>query len=1097
MSFRLITSNDTARLADLLADSLGRPRANPLTPCRILVPQSGLQRWLESHIAQRCGVVANLQFTPPAQFTWELLRAAQGTLAPTSPTDVSVLRWRIYQLLGALPARPALQPLADYLQTDQDPLRRYALSLELARVFERMQGYRRQRLLQWEQGEDPGEWQAELWRILAQRIGTATRAASVQAWLARYDVDPAKASAIPAGLPVSLACFACVNVSPDVLRMLAVVGHFTEVDFYLPLPTPEYLGDTPVKRREIRQRLREKDDCNPLILSDGGALAEIVELLYSYQYVQPDQELEQFDADLPRSTLLGRMRDDILKHRAPPAAKRTERLDPSVQFHACHTVLREVQTLHNTLLCLLQDNPTLQPYDIAVMAPDIELYRPAVQAAFGGVARNDPRWLPINLADSSATQLHPLVNVFLKLLDAPNSSWKLDEFTDLLRVPGVMRRFDLDADTVARLARLLHDAGIRWGADETARVHAGGFREFSWAFGTERVVAGFALGDEPGAALVAGTAPLAGVEGQRMGQLEAPLAIASAWRSMAELAEQPQTTVTWQVQLNALLLSCYQLDPDDAAETQALERIHVTLAELAQDVGAVDPDLRLSWPEVRAFLRTALAKADARQRLFTGGVTFCSLMPLRVVPFRVICLLGMNDEAFPRREAGGLDPLLADRRAGRPQLGDRNLRADDRLLFLQLLCAARQVFYVSWIGRDARSGQPLPPSTVITEVLALISGGYLQPGASREDLPRLEPLQPFDPRLFDATNSATHSFADKWEPAARQQRGAVAGRDSPPPFADTALPVLPDENPTPPSLTLDELQRFFADPARAYLAQGLGLAVPREEEAEVAVEPLAPGDPLMRYSLTDALLHDAGADAPDTTQRLRAEGRLPPGQLATIALDGARERAEQLRTAERELVGGSARPDPQPGEVTLADGTRIVGTIVDLYPCGLVRTTAGKPNGKRVLAAHIQQAFACAAAPAQPVCHLLSLKEKKVGHIGFAAPSRATACATLQRLVELMRVGRTEALPLLPRASWEAVVAARKATERDPCEAFTEKLEELAGQAPTSTLPSEFAGANFALAWRGYDFTHLDSALARRFYALAEELFPRPAESPQ
>src|SRR5690242_5575777 len=520
--FRLHTSNDAAKLADVLGEQLCAARDNPLVPARVLVPQAGLKRWLQVHLAELLGVIANVEFTPPAQFAWELLRAARPELPERSPFEVEVLRWHLYVLLGERLDGAALAPLREYLSADDDPLRRFTLSFELARVYERMQGYRRDTLLAWEHhGSNRGggdDWQAELWRRLLPRVGGVSRAARVGEWLRAFDPEYPAGSfdekSAPPGLPQHLTCFACANVSPDVLRMLAVAGRHCDVDFHLTLPTTGYLGDTPRSRREARAHLSEKDGGNPLIISLGGAAAEFVELLYGYEHVQPDEESDLFDGHIARSTLLGRVRGDILEHRGARNDERVSVPDDSLQFHACHTELREVQTLHDRLLAMLAADPTLKPREIAVMMPDVAAYRPAVEAVFGSLSDHDPRYIPYNLGDLAAGAAHPAARLFLSLLDAPTSRWRLSEILDVLAVPGVMRRLDLDASELEQLSRQLKESGVRWGEDEHARAQVGGYREFSFAFGLDRMLAGFACGDED-EALVAGIAPLAGVEGAR------------------------------------------------------------------------------------------------------------------------------------------------------------------------------------------------------------------------------------------------------------------------------------------------------------------------------------------------------------------------------------------------------------------------------------------------------------------------------------------------------------------------------------------------------------------------------------------------------
>ncbi|HET9819379.1 MAG TPA: exodeoxyribonuclease V subunit gamma [Rhodanobacteraceae bacterium] len=1098
--FRLHTSNDAARLAAALGERLCGPRDNPLAPARVLVPQAGLRRWLQVTLAERHGVIANVEFTPPAQFAWELLRAASPGLPRQSPFDVDVLRWHLYKLLGERLEGAALERLRAYLDADRDPLRRYALSFELARMYERLQGYRRDKLLQWEHGVDPGDWQAEVWRRLLPRVGGVSRVARVDAWLRAYDPwYPAGSHAekpAPPGLPAQLSCFACANVSPDVLRMLAVAGLHCDVDFFLPLPSREYLGDTPRSRRQVYERLRDKDGGNPLIASLGGAAAEFIELLYGYQHVQPGEETDDFDEAIPRATLLGRVRGDILDHVAPRADDRQPSPDDSLQFRACHTPLREVETLHDALLGMFEDDrfdPPLQPRDIAVMMPDVAAYRPAIDAVFGGVAREDARFVPWNLGDTGASALHPVAQVFLDLLDAPTSRWQGNEILDVLAVPGVMRRFDLDTDAVERLSARVRDAGVRWGESEQARADCGGYREFSWAFGIDRMLAGFACGDDDADTepLVGGTAPLDGIEGAAFAHLDAVLAVTETWRRLRELSQRARTAGDWQRVLNEVLDSLYQPDPRDLAETRALERVRAALEKLADDCDHADAGLELPWPEVRAFLREQLAAADPQQYLFTGGVTFCGMVPLRVVPFRVICLLGMDASAFPRRETGGLDPLVADRRAGHAMRGDRDVRADDRLLFLQLLAAARDAFYVSWIGRDPHTNKEQPPSAVVAELIDVVKQGCLLPAAdeaakqARDALPRVEPLHPFATTLFGGDGHTPRSYRAEWIPSAQ-----TTGRgDGIAPFVGELAPPADNDD----ELHLDTLKRFYRNPARGLLEQALALRLPREADRDADVEPLRPDDPLLRYQLTTVLLERGEADAARQRDRLRAEGRLPPGALADAALGTARDRARILE-ADAHAFSDGATPGAIEGRAGLVGGVTLAGTVEGVYPAGLLRAIPAGLNGKRAAEAWIDTLFAAAVGGRPTGCRVLWLDgsgdKLHVEARDIAAVDPATALAALDGLVQGMLHGLQIPLPLLPRASWEALKRWRQkgGTARGE---FDVLLRSRADREDDDDFGGrgDFADPAIAMVWRGHDFSRSDP-LPEAWYATACRVFP-------
>jgi len=1106
--FNLFTGNDAAVLAHALGERLrAQVRGNPLVPARVLVPQAGLRRWLQVHLAERAGVVANVEFTPPALFAWELLRAAQPDLPRRSPFDPEVLRWHLHALLGEPLEGAALAPLRDYLARDGDPLRRYALSGELARVYERMQGYRREKLLRWEHSElnrggDHGGWQAELWRRLVARVGGASRAARVEKWLRDFDPgyrgEPSGDKPAPPGLPAHVHAFACANISPDVLRMLGVAARHCELDFHLPLPSREYLGDTPRSRREVRARLREKDGGNPLVTSLGGAAAEFLELLYGYEHVQPDTEVALFDRNgIRRDTLLGRVRDDILAHRCAGDDARVALPDDTIQFLSSHTILREVQTLHDRLLAMFDADPALKPRDIAVMMPDVAAYRAAIEAVFGGVPEQDARFIPYNLGDVAAGAAHPAAHLFLTLLDAPTSRWECSEILDVLAGPGVMRRFDLDADELEQLSRQLRDAGVRWGEDERARARVGGYREFSFAFGLDRILAGFACGDDD-EALVAGVAPLAGVEGRAFARMDALLAVLAAFRRLREVSTREMSAVEWQRTLNALFDGLYAGDGNDIAESRALERVRGALEDLVEHTQAASVQA-LPWCDVRAFMRERLNEADPRQQLFSGGVTFCGMVPLRVVPFRVVCLLGMDEAAFPRRDPSGLDPLTADRRARRGLPGDRSVREDDRLLFLQLIAAARDTLYISWVGRDAHSNETLATSVVVAELMDMLREDYLSQDADARDarealLPRVQPLHPFDAALFEA--AAPRSYGKEW----------LAAADAP--EAEAAIAPFVPETPLPPveaaqatKLTLLELRLFLLDPARGFLQHGLGLVLPRGQRDDADDEPLAPIGGLTRWNLVRALLAFGEGNASGNRDLLRARGQLPPGALGDEALRDAHVLADSLRAAVLSFTNGAA---PLPAEnlcVDWEDGTRLEGVPGISYPAGVLHVRPGKIDGRQVLHAWLDALLVAAAGLDRRVMLVGLDDEGEVRSFEMPRLARATARGQLRALIELHARGRRAPLPFFVRTSWDHAVACAQGgdafdTEMPLDNSVFEKAAQRAMSENDFGGPGEFESDAVCIAWRGRDLPGgRDGELALSLHRTALAVFAHPAHA--
>jgi exodeoxyribonuclease V gamma subunit len=301
--FRLYHSNSLEVLAGLLADELrsAAPGQPLLAPDTVLIPQVAMRRWLQATMAQRHGIAANLEFLTPGEFVARALAAnpAPGAGEAGDALDAAGLHWRLYAALldPALRAKPAMAQLAGYLGDDaafgDGGLKAWTLAGELAGVFEKYQAWRRDWLLRWEAGADPDDPQAILWRSVA--AGRDHRARRIQDYLARFGGEGAGAGAgLPAGLPPRLFAFATLNVSPDVLRVMATQSRVGTLHFYLPTPTKEYWGDL----QSLGARLRAGTDPfaddsaeNPLLRDWGAAGRDFMALLGSYEVVHPSGEI--------------------------------------------------------------------------------------------------------------------------------------------------------------------------------------------------------------------------------------------------------------------------------------------------------------------------------------------------------------------------------------------------------------------------------------------------------------------------------------------------------------------------------------------------------------------------------------------------------------------------------------------------------------------------------------------------------------------------------------------------------------------------------------------------------------------------------------
>ncbi|KGM56790.1 hypothetical protein N799_02560, partial [Lysobacter arseniciresistens ZS79] len=771
--FRLYHSNSLDVLAGLLAQELraAAPGQPLLAPDIVLIPQVAMRRWLQATLAQAHGVAANLEFLTPGELVRRALDA--NVDGAGEDLDADALRWRLLAALGdpALMRAPAMAGLRRYLAADAgagvDPLKAWGLAGELAAVFEKYQAWRRDWLLDWEAGADPREPQALLWRHVAR--GRRHRARRIDDYLRRFAGDDAP---LPAGLPPRLFAFATLNISPDVLRVVATQARVGTLHFYLPSPTREYWGDLQTLGERLRGGedvfgdLRDGSADNPLLQAWGAAGRDFMAVLGSYEVVHPAGDVPAYAEPLPRAGdpladgLLKRLQRDLFHRRGTPGAplrERVDRNDPTLQVHACHTRLREVQVLHDQLRGLLEDtrfDPPLQPREIAVLAPDIDPYVPYIEAVFGGRAGR-PDFIPYALADASPLAGEPLAEVFLRLLALPVSRFGLHEVLDLVASPPLAAAAGLDAAALERLHEWLQAADVRWGLDAGHRQRHGAPADdgWTWRFAIDRLLLGHATGDDAPLATGAGEvlAPWPQLEGGALDALDALLRLLRTLERHERTLAEAMPPLQWRERLLGLLDALLPAPPANPATQRALDRLRQLVGAFADSAAAAGYDSPLAPEVVRAHFAAVLAEADTRAPLLTGGISFARMVPLRLLPFRAICVLGLDDGAYPRRDpAAGLNRLTAELGSPRRRHGDRSLREDDRFLFLQLLASAGDVFYLSYLGADARDGSEREPSVLVAELLDAAAAQHADPATAREALVVRQPLQPFAPAAFGA-----------------------------------------------------------------------------------------------------------------------------------------------------------------------------------------------------------------------------------------------------------------------------------------------------------------------------------------------------------
>jgi exodeoxyribonuclease V gamma subunit len=718
-----------------------------------------------------------------------------------------------------------------------------------------------------------------------------------------------------------------------------------------------------------------------------------------------------------------------------------------------------------------------------VLAPDIDPYVPYLDAVFGDGASGQT--IPWAMADASPLAGDPLAAAFLRVLALPVSRFGLEETLDLLASPPIADAAGLDAGAFERLHGWLRAAGARWGIDAAHRARQGAPADdaYTWQFALDRLLLGHASGDDApidGAPIdavpgegggAARVAPWPDLEGSALEALDRLVRLLRILARHQRTLGEALPPAAWRERLVDLLDELLPRPPSTPGGQRALDRLRALVNAFAAEAARAGFDAPVPAEVVRAHFAAVLGEPNTRAPLLTGGVSFARMVPMRLLPFRVICLLGMSDGDFPRRDpAAGLNRLTAELGTDRRRQGDRSIRDDDRYLFLQLFSSAQDVFYVSWLGADARDGSEREPSSVVSELLAAAAAYHADADAG--GLVLRHPLQPFSPAAFGSEDKRNFSYRDRWHPAAGRLSGARAPLA---PWMDAALALAPpaegeDE------LPLAALRRFLMAPAEQFLRHRLGLRLAELDEAGDDVEPLrAPGRgrerAMLQRAVFDALL--AGAEADAMHPALRARGLLPSGPLGRHALADVLAEVQPYAQLFTQWRGGAAPLPLPPLEVTI-NGVRLHGRLDDAWPHGIARLRFGERNGPSAIRQGLDWLLAVAAGVDLPFVEFHEDKTSGLGPHVRDPLRRDAAIAALRELLALRAEGLRRPLSFAPYSGWalfdaaDAEKGARAAasrwrgSDRSWAEGSSEALRlALRGRDPFATSASlqEFAAA--------------------------------------
>lgn len=1003
----LYTGNRLEDLAGRLADIVSSSPLPVFGRETVVLQSHGMMKWLTVEMCRRLGIWANYDFLFPNRMAGNLLDSFFPGYSGRRFFDRDIMTWRCIGQVLKLSDDPVFRDLSVYTENDSTGLKLFQLCSKITDLFDQYITFRPEMILDWDNGGMKGEWQAELWRMLTGDLPGDHPPALLHRL---FDGISSGAIKEPGGLPGRIAVFGISYLPVYHLNILRAVSNYRDVNLFILNPSNEYWGD--ILSEKEKRRIISREPVIPGVPEDYLHLDEGNTLLASlgrvgrdflFNIFMSELDSEQLVTEPERKSLLSMIQNDIyrMENGAPGGGIHLFtadeiRNDGSFVINSCHSAMREVEVLHDYIIDLFNSDGSIRPPDILVMTPDIEKYSSAIQGVFGRATGGVPV-IPFTIVDRKIRNSNPAVETFFKILNINESRFTSAYIAGIAECGQVMERFGLERGEVDTIGRWIRETCIFWGTDSAYKSQLGlpGIAENTWSFGLNRMMTGGIMdaGDET----AIGILPYGEIEGGDLQVLGRFISFYNAVAGVSSLLKYNHTLAGWGDIINRILDSLFH-----TGENSPLSPVYdaaASLRSMQDDSGFTG---KVSVSVIAAFLEKLLSESTSGLGFVSGGMTFCEMLPMRSIPCRVICLLGMSDSAFPRKSR----TLSFDLTAASPKRGDRSVRDEDRYLFLETVISARERLYISYTGRSMESNSPLNPSVVVSELLEYADRYYgVEGGKSISgEIVKTHRIQPYNPVYFTPGSGFYTYHGDRIDGARSFALAEKRGYS----FFENKLPV-PDGDEK--NLTINGLASFLYNPSKWLLNRRLGINLSMRDEEYTEQEPFRLGS-LETYSLGMEIMQRIlnGTEQQQAYDLARSAGILPHGVPGRVAFDGIYRQVKNFCDGFSGLL--SAERGRIYADIDLG-GYTVAGPVDNIYGGKAVFFRYASAKGSDYLTAWVTHLALCASGSFNGET-VLAARDGVTGW-GFIGNSREI----LRELAGIYEKGMTGPLPVFPSASFK------------------------------------------------------------------------------
>lgn len=975
--FYLHLSNRTENLIRQLAEVLRLDEErDPFSPEYFLIQSQGMERMLSQRLSERFVSWCNYEYMLPTRF-FALMADRLGVEPGLEDYTRDKLCWYLENIFRSVSAKDEkFAALNRYVAADANGMKRYQLAQQLAYVFDQYQIMRLGMIDGWEKGQlsssNPAEiYQMELWNMLRDTIGHSRHRGLFLRELIQMLALDADYGAL---LPKRLSVFGVHSLPPILLNCLQTLANHCDVHFYLLSPCKVFWGDQLTQQAQIRETissLRHGRQVTEQDLVSHPLLASLCQQGREFQNmlmedIQFAGEFPSFDDPFDENTpcLLHKLQSDLLKGEVTLPPEPLSK-DDSLTVVSAHSPHREMMILKDRILYWLDLDPDLALKDIVVMAPDIQEYSGLIPAVFHDI--------PHSIADRNPALSNTFLAVFLQFLTLCSGRFGWGEVLDLLGREEVYPRFEICEDDLELIRHWVVSSGIRWGLSGAQKQNMGlpGREECTWRSGLDRLMMGYATGEDLD---VEGILPYADIEGSMAAPLGGLSLFCEILEQAGELFARSHTLAEWAEMLAGFAESLFVADDNDG-----LVELYGILTNLGQEYGRLHQE-RIGYEVIRSWMEGAAEEKRSSAGFLRGQLTFCSMLPMRSIPFQKVCLLGLNDTVFPKNDFHPPFDLLGDTFLP----GDRSRRSDDRYQFLEAILSARSSLYLSYVGQSIRSNDKLPPSVVVSELIELVQlyGVY--------ELTDKHPLHGFSLSYFDGSCDLFSYDSQLMEVSSALDGSAQA----PESWWRGSITQQKKE-----VITVADLYSFFRNPQKYFVRDVMGVHLGKSMVSMEEHEPFVL-DTLQKYLVEQDLVSGAiaGADQVHLRRQIQASGLWPLGTPGDI---GFSEKQEELHYFVEQVA---AQKDMGREEDRFIEGEfcglQLSGKLSSFYANGSFIFRYAGLKGKDVLAAWVHHCLSAVCLGDDRETRLLAKD------VELVFPAGSAAIEDLQELLDLFQTGQ-------------------------------------------------------------------------------------------